>query len=434
MKLSEVKAPTDSGGTVGTVKTFTYESGGSGGRLISETDALNNTTHYGYNLRDQIIHTWGTKVNPVANDYDGLGRRTSMIGYQDGSLFTGATWPEDRGVGSKTTWEYDPDTGLLTSKTTARTDTETQTTSYGYDAFNRMVARYQPNGRLKKTRYNAQTGEVFSQKYFLASALDDPSPVDDPLTPDVFYAYDSLGNVERVQDGTGLRRFSYIDSTEADVTGLLHEEALFEGNPAYPGYIIKYDYDSGRRRLAALNHGLGSAMQQISFGYRSEAPHGLLNTLSASGALGNKTFTYGYKADTGWVESITSGLYEYTRGYEPHRNLVEWTKSTWNTATNRGEVSQTRDALGRIVTLERKAGQYALYPGGGIHQSFGYTSKGEMESAITASLETPATALRGRSVALSYDGQGNRVMGVAEDPWPLLTTEETCQMARISGT
>ena len=60
------------------------------------------------------------------------------------------------------------------------------------------------------------------------------------------------------------------------------------------------------------------------------------------------------------------------------------------------------------MTLERKAGQYALYPGGGIHQSFGYTSKGEMESAITASLETPATALRGRSVALSYDGQGNR--------------------------
>ena len=58
--------------------------------------------------------------------------------------------------------------------------------------------------------------------------------------------------------------------------------------------------------------------------------------------------------------------------YDEHRRRVE--------RLPRATVTHTRDALGRITTLDREDGIYASYSGGGIRQSFTYNSKGELKT------------------------------------------------------
>ena len=80
-------------------------------------------------------------------------------------------------------------------------------------------------------------------------------------------------------------------------------------------------------------------------------------------------------------------------------------------------VTHTRDALGRITTLDREDGIYALYSGGGLRQSFTYTSKGELKTARTSQMDQAQVPtwpdnvewLPGRSLELKFDGQGNRL-------------------------
>lgn len=407
-KLSQILAPTDSDGTLGTVKAFTYESGNSGGRLQSETDALGNTTYYDYNTRDLVLHKWGTKVNPVAYSYDDdFGWRETMTTYREPALsgsFDSSMWPSSPGIGDVTTWSYDPNTGRLIS----RKDAKNQTTYYGYDGFNRLNARLLPNGNLKRMAFNGDTGELFSRKYYknATSVLDTSQP--DGATPSVFYAYNRLGMIEQVKDGTGTRVFSYEDASEPSAKGLLHGETLnLYGN----SYVVEFDYDSARRRLEELKHGISTATHSMAFAYRGSSPAiGLLDQITATGGSGepSQTFSYTYKTDTSWVETMVAGGLTHTRGYENKRNVVASTGSTWNAATDLGLVTYIRDELGRIAQLDRENGMYRLYNGVGIGQRFGYTSEGELESAVTESLATPGTALPGRWLTVSYDGQGNR--------------------------
>ncbi len=61
----------------------------------------------------------------------------------------------------------------------------------------------------------------------------------------------------------------------------------------------------------------------------------------------------------------------------------------------------TRDALGRITTLDREDGIYALYSGGGLRQSFTFTSKGELETAQTSQFGSPGVPMPGRSLGFA---------------------------------
>ena len=96
----------------------------------------------------------------------------------------------------------------------------------------------------------------------------------------------------------------------------------------------------------------------------------------------------------------TSNLLTQTRGYETHRNMVRSTEAKWG-ASPRATVMHTRDALGRITTLERGHGIYALYNGGGLRQSFTYTSKGELETAQTSQFGSLGIEMPDRTLGLS---------------------------------
>ena len=404
-KLDYVKAPTADDPAPNVVKTFAYESGASGGRLVTETDALGHTTHFDYDARGAVIHTWGTKVYPVAYEYDEFGRKTRMITYRDESAFdfSGETWPNPPlGVGDLTLWAFDPGTGLLTSKS----DAKGQVTQYGYDAFNRPNARLLPTGKLKLTTYNTQTGEVFSQKYYSnATSLTGSFPIDGS-TPSVYYAYDRRGQVERVKDGTGTRTFTYEDTNELDARGLLHREAMQMGSQTY---AIEYDYDSALRRLFKIKHGLGTADHTMQFGYSGSGRVGALQSVTATApGFPDRDFSYGYLSDTSWVETVTSGSLTQTRAYELNRSMVSGISATWGSSRMLGEVTHHRDALGRIDWLERSGELYGGYAGGGLHQDFLYTARGELKFSGTAALGESARYLPGRTIQLGYDGQGNR--------------------------
>ena len=80
-------------------------------------------------------------------------------------------------------------------------------------------------------------------------------------------------------------------------------------------------------------------------------------------------------------------------------------RSQMGTVPPRATVTHTRDALGRITTLDREDGIYALYSGGGIRRSFTYTSKGELETAQTSQLAHLGIEMPGRSLGFALLSQ-----------------------------
>ena len=90
------------------------------GRRIAEINTLNKATRYDYNLRGQLIRTWGDAPYPVEYDYDDFGQMMVMRTFRSGNSWSGEIWPADTGPGDQTTWHYQPATGLLLAKEDAK--------------------------------------------------------------------------------------------------------------------------------------------------------------------------------------------------------------------------------------------------------------------------------------------------------------------------
>ncbi len=82
------------------------------------TNALGNTTCYGYDLRGRNTAQWGTGTQPLLFAYDEADRMTSLTTFREdaGDITTDPTGRTD---GDVTTWSYDDATGLLIRKTWA---------------------------------------------------------------------------------------------------------------------------------------------------------------------------------------------------------------------------------------------------------------------------------------------------------------------------
>ena len=279
------------------------------GRLYTATDARTGTTTYTYNNADQVVTTTtpipatGQSAQVTTSYYDTMGRiwkttfsdntdtfneyyktgalkktygsRTYPLEYtydSQGRVKTLKTWKDyasNQGAAT-TTWNYDSQSGFLTSKVFANSKT--------------LLFSYKLSGRTE-TRTWAR-GVVTTYGYDNAGGLQSVSYSDS--TPAVSYSYDRQGRRSGASRGSMSTVFTLNDA------GQVLSEAYSGG--ALNGLSVNNHYDSLLRRDRLTTVGIDTT-----YGYDAAS------RFSTIGA-GDATATYAYYADSSLVNTVTMGI------------------------------------------------------------------------------------------------------------------------------
>lgn len=216
------------------VTRFTYDKMG---RQSVITLPDGNTQHRKYDLRGQLVASWGADGYPVEYTYDTQGRRKTLTTWKDFDQVAG------KGITGKavTTWHYDPYRGHMTSKTYD----DGKGTSYTYSAAGRLLTRTWQRGITTTYGYDP-AGQLITVDY-------------SDSTQDITYTYDRLGRSNTTLDAAGLTSYAYVDAYNALVTNMtVTPGSSVPGGPGssdtLAGTSVSYVYDSLYRR-AGINAG-----------------------------------------------------------------------------------------------------------------------------------------------------------------------------------
>jgi YD repeat-containing protein len=123
--------------------TYAYDANGN---LLSETDALNNSTSHTYDNLGRKVKTTDAEGGETEHTYDAVGRMTSL------------TDPED----NTTTWTFDP-LGRVATETIMVSSSDLDRT-FRYDAAGNLVHKIDRTGRVMDFAYDSlsrQTSEAW---------------------------------------------------------------------------------------------------------------------------------------------------------------------------------------------------------------------------------------------------------------------------------
>ncbi len=342
---------------LGAQSSFSYDP--AFGQLTSFTDPLGNLTTYSVNNKGQTTgatyadgSTQTIAYNAsglVASATDRAGQTTTDTYAPSSTDITDVAY----GNGTRDTYTYDAHHNLLTA-------TNAQgTTTFTYDAADRMTSVAYPNGLSLQYTYDSggrltrmvdQSGYAVNYAYDaagrLASVSDGSGQVITSYTYDAAgrlsrvdqangtstrYTYDAVGNVAEVDnlaaDGSTLSKFAYtydadgnpltmttLDGTTTysyDADGQLIQAVLPGGR------TLTYTYDAAGNRVSATDSGTTTAYttnaldEYTSAGattYRYDADGDLV---SQTDATGTTTYTYNADGRLTQVVSPTAGTYQY---------------------------------------------------------------------------------------------------------------------------
>ena len=369
------------------------------GRVATQRDPANYYTRYSYNLRSQVIRQWGDGTMPVEYGYDSTyGTKTSMTTYRNGTGWEGATWPSSPGTGDTTTWAYDAPSGLMTTKTDALGRAGTQT----YNSRGQTATRTLARGVVTTYGYDSATGELLTQTY-------------SDSTPAVTYTYGRTGQVETINDFTGLRDLIYDSAKPWRMTA--EAESSF-----YGGRVLSRLYDEsgtiGRVRGFQLGAGtLSNSDLEQTFGFTTVGRFETIATSRASDSATLRRFRYGYRTDSALLQSVAidngpgPGGHPFTisRTYETYRDVITNLESKWSTTLRTG-YAYTYDERGQRSKAVQSGDAYSDY-GDVTSQQFAYNGRGELTAAIGymgSDTTLSNKQLPGRRHEYGYDTAGNR--------------------------
>jgi RHS repeat-associated protein len=394
------------------------------GRKEWVQDAAGQYTRFAYNPRGQLTNQWGGGTYPVSFGYDSTyGDRTSMSTYRNAPTGDSTSWPAV-GAADATTWNYDPDTGLLWKKT----DAGNQVTEFDYNLRGQTSSRKWArtlvnNGGVKLTSsygYDGNTGELLSQTY---NDGGDPIP-----TPGVSYNnYTRLGQPGTITDGTGTRTFNY----NATAPWRLDNETLDSGFYASRVLTRLYDtasgigggygpYTPGFFKGRYIGFELGVAGNQARDQHLNYTTSDLgrfvgVNTRVTVGAA--RDYVYSYTPSSALISGYAMGpFFGVNRNYEPQRDVLSSIEGKWGgTAVTRYDY--TVNALGQRTTAKQSGSAYADYSTGSYsatYNVYNYSARGELETTARYRGDTPTTSpaaadeLPARRFEYRYDSLGNR--------------------------
>ena len=362
---------------------FTYNSAGN---VLSETDALGNTTTLTYNLMNRLLGERDARNGGVSFSYDSEGKLSSrsdakgnVTSFKNNAVGLVAKKTDPLGRGES--FSYDANRNLV-----QKTDRNGHTITYQYDTLDRLMAKTYPDGSRVSYTYDAAGNRLSVQNsessltyvYDNANRVTSVSTAGSSSQPDVTltYEYDSNGNTTSVMEAvTGrLRRINYEYDRNNNLTKVGHSSSL---DP----HFVKFRHDSLRRitdvtypneikglfsyvvgkanQLRSLQYGTSSDPDRISsFTYTYNLNDHITGLETSRGLLTVNSLSYVYDVLnqlTSATEPMGMGMESFT--YDMAGNRLrrdgETQDSSFNNnnqLTNDKKFSYTYDKNGNLLT------------------------------------------------------------------------------------
>jgi RHS repeat-associated protein len=388
------------------------------GKLASQTDSLGRVTSYTYDANARLTKTQYPDGTSEGTDYDAEGNetaktdrqgRTTRMEYDALNRLAKTTYPDGSSQGNeydaagrftatvdrngkRSTTEYDAAgrqiasvdaTGRRTSQTfdengnRKSVTVDGRTTSFEYDALNRLTKTTWPDGSTHSTAYRADNrkqsetdarGVVTSYGYDLAGRLTSVAQsVSATATATTSYGYDETGAKVRQADALGRTTTWALDGngriTSRTIQDGTKETSAYdiEGNrlmkATFAGEQLTYQYDNQNRltgQVVPAGAGANSAVPGAAISY-SYTASGQLQGQQEQGAttLGGVQ-SYKYDADDRLVE-VKNPLGQISYSLDANGNILE--RSIGNAGTIRSEY----DAAGRLARVTAPDGKQTRY-------------------------------------------------------------------------
>ena len=425
---------------------FTYAYDNARNR-VSMTDGNSHTTSYQYDARKRLVETGYPDETTKTNAYDGPGSLISVTD-QAGNIVeysydaanqlqkvTQASSPDSSA--NDTIVGYDADGNPI-----VLTDANSHTTASSFDLLGELTAKTLPDGSQTESRSYDQTGNLLSVTHFNGAistyTYDTLNQLLSRATPGettVSFTYTASGKRQTMTDASGTTTYSYdsMDRLTSKQTpeGTLsytydtagHVASIASSNSN--GASVSYTYDSLNRLSTAVDSHLGTT----NYTYDSASnvatatyPNGIqtsftYDTLNRVTGLGSQLGNYTYQL--GRTGNLTSAS-------EPSGRSLSWSYDGIYRLTNEaitnapggknGALSYTLDPVGNRTSGTSSVSGLAPVSGsfnsddelsaetydqnGNVLSSGGKTFAYDAENHLIS---------MGSTVAVVYDGDGNRV-------------------------
>jgi RHS repeat-associated protein len=402
-------------------------------RLHQVTDPLGNTTQYGYDAVSNLTVITDANGIATTYEYDALNRLHQVTDALNGVTTYAYDAVGNRTAitdanGHVTTYEYD-----ALNRLHQMTDPLGHTWTYTYDAVGNQISTQDANGatvnyaydavnRLITMDYPAPQGDV-SFAYdavgnrltmtdstgtttYEYDALNRLHQVTQPGSLPVSYTYDAVGNRTRLTYPGGgrldytynaLNRLATISSPDIPDISILftYDPAgrLLQMRDAANTAVSTYTYDDGNRLLSIV-HADGNGLPAASFSYTYDA---VGNRTQAVEMILGQTVTINYGYDD--LYRLTSAIYSsgenYAYTYDAVGNRLSLT-------TGGGVVNYTYDAANRLTNVNGVA--YTWDNNGNL------LSDGVRTFTYDAADRLVAVSGGGVNAAYTYNGDGLRVL------------------------
>jgi RHS repeat-associated protein len=449
--------------------------------VTSVTDPLGHVTAYGYDdAGNQISVTVDPGTAPHRNEttwfeYDELNRvvlitdplgRTTTYTYDSRGRKTqeirGATATEP---GITTAYAYDDMGRLLTVTVDPGTSPHlNNVTSYTYDEAGRRTSRTNPRGKTTTYSYDAadrltEIEDALSGTVaFAYNAAGETTSVTNPRGKATIYTFDDLGNVLTETDPLSRTRTSVYDLagqlTQATDARDIETNYLYDGagrltnvQDADDVDLVTYAYDAANRQTGMTDEtgSTGWVYDDASRVTSVSSPQGTIgytydaaNRRATMTLPGSKTVTYGYDA-AGQLSDVTD--------WQSRTTAIGYTgfgaAATVDRPNGVGSLYEY-DAAGRIAAVEHDtvSGMLARFaydvdPNGNrvdLHVTGSAVDNGT-ESYTYDDLDrlTEATYIDDGTVAYAYDADGNRLSVTSGSQVTTYAYDDADQLTSLSG-
>ena len=275
------------------------------GRLERTIDPENNYIAYAYDSQGNLIEK---------SKYQASGNRTSRKrwNYQQ-PAYPGMLWKEIKADGTYTAYGYDSAGNISTV-----TDPENNTTSYTYDALNRIDKVEQPGSIITRYAYDNHGNMITvtdANNNVTTFLYDDMGRIVVNTLPDTgvtAYVYDETGNVVQKTDANGvtvqyiyddLNRLTSVNFPDAAQNSAYSYDAGAFGKGRLTGMVDEsgstaFEFDGRGRLVKKISHIRGIDYQVL----RGFTPGGLLSSITYPSG---RTIDYARHA-TGKIQSVAT--------------------------------------------------------------------------------------------------------------------------------